>query len=222
MVPSEPQLASGGHDDSTFAFTAEHRVNPEAEGAFLEAMARLFAAEAGAPGFLRHEGPTQVAEGPPLIYRSSSRWSDLDRWVGWMDSPQRRRLLEQAHRAGGGFEAHTNWRGYALWLARSAPAPQGAPPVWKINLLVLLVLYPSVLVVARLLRDLPTDPATTLLLANIATVSLTGWWLVPLVQRLYGDWLERRSGGHWRWAAPLSIAAVLLLARQIALLLRIP
>lgn len=219
MVPSEPQLASGGHDDSTFAFTADHRVEPGAEGAFLDAMARLFAAEARAPGFLSHDGPTQVATGPPLIYRSSSRWSDLDRWVGWMDSPQRRRLLQQAHQAGGGFQAHTNWRGYALWLARST---QGPPPAWKINLLVLLVLYPSVLVMARLLRDLPADPPTTLLLANIATVSLTGWWLVPLVQRLYGGWLERRPGSYWRWAAPLSIAAVLLLARQMALLLRIP
>lgn len=219
MVPSEPHLASGGHDDSTFEFEAEHRVTPGAEEAFLDAMARLFAAEARAPGFLSHLGPTRMAEGPPLIYRSSSRWSDLDRWVRWMDSPERRRLLEQAHRAGGDFEAHTNWKGYALWLARAA---RGAPPVWKINLLVLLVLYPSVLVVGRLLRDLPADPATTLLLANIATVSLTGWWLVPLMQRVYGGWMEHRPGGPWRWAAPLSIAAVLLLVRQIALLLGIP
>jgi len=43
MVPSEPQLASSGHDDSSFEFAAEHRVNAGAEGAFLDAMARLFA-----------------------------------------------------------------------------------------------------------------------------------------------------------------------------------
>jgi hypothetical protein len=40
--------------------------------------------------------------------------------------------------------------------------------------------------------------------------------------RIYGGLLERRPGGRWRWAAPLSIAALLLLARQITLLLGIP
>jgi len=43
MVPSEPHLASGGHDDSSLEFAAEHRVDAGAEGAFLDAMARLFA-----------------------------------------------------------------------------------------------------------------------------------------------------------------------------------
>jgi hypothetical protein len=38
--------------------------------------------------------------------------------------------------------------------------------------------------------------------------------------RINGGWLKRRPG--WRWAAPHSVAALLLLARQIALLLGIP
>ncbi|MFM8605286.1 MAG: antibiotic biosynthesis monooxygenase [Cyanobium sp.] len=178
-------------DDRSFEYAVDHRVEPAARARFLATVERLAEAERQRPGFLAHRGPTLVRGGTEELWRTRIRWRDMERWLAWMDSDQRRAILQQAQ-AGDGFrfEGRANWQGYARWLAGHQAA---RAPVWKTNLLVLLVLYPTVTVLERLLAGIPLAPAPALLLSVILSVTLTGFWLVPLAGRLYGGWLE----GTW-------------------------
>ncbi|MFM7360863.1 MAG: antibiotic biosynthesis monooxygenase [Cyanobium sp.] len=178
-------------DDRSFEYAVDHRVEPAARARFLATVERLAEAERQRPGFLAHRGPTLVRGGTEELWLTRIRWRDMESWLAWMDSDQRRAILQQAQ-AGDGFrfEGRANWQGYARWLAGHQAT---RAPVWKTNLLVLLVLYPTVTVLERLLAGIPLAPAPALLLSVILSVTLTGFWLVPLAGRLYGGWLE----GTW-------------------------
>lgn len=188
-----------------FEFSAEHRVDPDSEGRFRDAMARLMAAERRQRGFLSHSGPTPTARGTLAVYTTHSRWRDLESWLAWMDSAERRAIVQHAPEDGYTFRGTTNWRGYAQWLAKSQAR---VVPTWKVNLLVLLVLYPSILLVRWLMDGWPLDVPSAVLLSTVATVALTGWWLVPVASRIYAAWLEGRQS---RWRAAFSLASILAL-----------
>ena len=68
-------------------------------------------------------------------------------------------------------------------------------PVWKINLLVWLALYPSVMILIVIgdgsLGRLPLP--LNMLISNAITVAITGWWLVPWLSRRYENWLQTNS-----------------------------
>ena len=68
-------------------------------------------------------------------------------------------------------------------------------PIWKVNLLVWLALYPSVMVLLLVgsssLGRLPLP--LNMLISNLITVLLTGCFLVPWLSCLYGNWLHCQS-----------------------------
>jgi antibiotic biosynthesis monooxygenase (ABM) superfamily enzyme len=169
-------------DDRSFEYAVDHRVEPAARERFLATIERLAEAERRRPGFLAHRGPTlmragaEEQPGAEELWRTRIRWRDTESWLAWMDSAERRGILQQAQ-AGGGFrfEGRSNWQGYARWLAGAQAA---RAPAWKTNLLVLLVLYPTVTVLERLLAELPLAPAGALLLSVVLSVTITGFWLV--------------------------------------------
>jgi antibiotic biosynthesis monooxygenase (ABM) superfamily enzyme len=204
-------------DDRSFEYAVDHRVEPGARPRFLATTAQLAEAERRRPGFLAHRGPTLVREGSEELWRTRIRWRDMESWLAWMDSAERRAILQQG-RDGDGFrfEGHANWQGYARWLAG---AQAWRAPVWKTNLLVLLVLYPTVTVLERLLAALPLAPAGALLLSVVLSVTITGFWLVPLAGRLYGGWLEETWPPRRRRLAlasiPLALALMTLLFHRL-------
>lgn len=194
-------------DDRSFEYTVDHRVDPAARPRFLATMAQLAAAESRWPGFLAGQAPQLLERGPEEIWRSRIRWRDLESWLAWMDSEERRRILSEAG-SGGGFRysGRTNWQGYARWLASAQAA---RTPVWKSNLLVLLVLYPSVMVLGPLLRPLPLARPGAVLLSVSVSVAITGWWLVPLAARVYDGWLTGRGTAQQQTLALASIPLTL-------------
>lgn len=175
-------------------------------------MERLQAAERLWPGFLAARGPTLVHSGVIEIWNTRIRWQNLESWLAWMDSEQRRTILQQATAQGFSFQGRTNWQGYARWLNQPLAA---RTPIWKMNLVVLAMIYPTVMVVARISRDWSLQRPIATLLANAITVAVTGWWLIPLLARLYGGWLEGR------WSRPrqrLALVSILLLLAGFLLL----
>ena len=80
-------------DDRSFEYTVDHRVDPAARPRFLATMAQLAAAESRWPGFLAGQAPQLLERGPEEIWRSRIRWRDLESWLAWMDSEERRRIL---------------------------------------------------------------------------------------------------------------------------------
>ena len=84
------------------------------------------------------------------------------------------------------------------------------------NLLVWLALYPSVMLLSLISVDtlgkLPL--ALNMLLSTAITVALTGWLLVPLLAKAYGEWLKTDS---WRLnlAGSASVFALLIVSYVI-------
>ena len=79
------------------------------------------------------------------------RFSDVQACLAWIDSPIRRHLLNQAeanfvHQ----FQSRVHKPSFDLWLASQQPNP---PPIWKMNLLVWLALYPSVMLLSMISVD---------------------------------------------------------------------
>ena len=142
------------------------------------------------------------------------RFSDVQACLAWIDSPIRRHLLNQAeanfvHQ----FQSRVHKPSFDLWLTSQQPDP---PPIWKMNLLVWLALYPSVMLLSMIsvdsLGQLPL--ALNMLISTAITVALTGWVLVPLLAKAYGGWLQTQSH-RFNLAGSGSILALMMVCYVI-------
>ena len=137
-------------------------------------------------GFIEQENSYQQLNNGLIECNVRLCFSDVQACLAWIDSPIRRRLLNQAE---ANFEHQFQSRIYKpsfdLWLTSQLPDP---PPIWKMNLLIWLALYPSVMLLSLIsvhsLGELPL--ALNMLISNAITVAITGWLLVPLLARAYG------------------------------------
>ena len=132
-------------------------------------------------------------DGQHLLATTRIVFEALDQCLHWLDSSERRTLLHQA-------EALMNYRyrgtlestSFEQWIRMKQPEKV---PVWKVNLLVWLALYPSVMLLTFLgssslgLLPLPVN----MLISNLITVLLTGHLFVPWLSRVYENWLKNSS-----------------------------
>jgi antibiotic biosynthesis monooxygenase (ABM) superfamily enzyme len=118
----------------------------------------------------------------------------------WLDSPERRKLIEEAEPLTEEFHARMVHAGFEQWF-REAGGSGGPLPVWKMDMIVLLLLYPIVFLWgvwfgAPILQDKLHLPwAVNLFIGNIFSVAMTGflvpwtanhalaWWLQPKTAR---------------------------------------
>ena len=119
----------------------------------------------------------------------------------WLESPERKKLLEEAAPFLREFHARVVRTGFEQWF----PSPDGtsAPAAWKQNMIVLLLLYPVVFLFGAWVQTpvligkagLPFWLA--LFIGNVASVLLLNW-LVPLASRGFAWWLSpvRNAGGR--------------------------
>jgi antibiotic biosynthesis monooxygenase (ABM) superfamily enzyme len=112
---------------------------------------------------------------------------------GWMESAERKALVEEAAPLTEEFHARLARSGFEQWFRDDSGKPIGAA-VWKMDMIVLLLLYPIVFlwgffVGTPLLERVWHLPfAVNLFIGNIFSVSLTGV-LVPMVAGWLGWWL---------------------------------
>ena len=142
--------------------------------------------------------------------------------VRWLESDNRRVLMERFNDSFKGcFEVNypSNPDGFSLWISDRdrRMGPENAVARWKMNAIVLVILYPLTLILPDFLRQImphASKPTTQLMTATVA-VSLLGFWLVPLVSGWMTAWLNAKSFltqaiggvclagvlyGIWQWA----------------------
>ena len=148
-------------------------------------------------------------DGRHLLATTRIVFEALDQCLHWLDSPERRRLLHRAetlmhYRYQGTLEADS----FDQWIQMRQPEKV---PIWKVNLLVWLALYPSVMVLLLLgnstLGTLPLP--LNMLVSNFITVQLTGHCLVPRLSHLYENWLQT-SSMRFTWLGVTSVALMQL------------
>ena len=132
-------------------------------------------------------------DGQHLLATTRIVFDGLDQCLHWLDSSERRNLLHRAealmnYSYRGTLEANS----FDQWIQTRQPEKV---PIWKVNLLVWLALYPSVMLLTLLgsssLGRLPLP--INMLISNWITVLLTGHFFVPWLSRLYENWLQNSS-----------------------------
>ena len=209
---AQPMLA--GHDDvhlvrdstagvrpAPVSAVISSRVRPGQERAFRAWEQRIATAQAKSPGFqgYRFEPPIPGVQDDWLAILRFDTERNLQ---AWLDAPERKKLLEEAAPFLEEFHARVVRTGFEQWFP-SAAAGTSAPAVWKMNMLVLLLLYPIVFlfgawVQTPLLMGKAGLPFwLALFIGNVVSVLLLNW-LVPWTGRGFGWWLVpvRNAGGR--------------------------
>lgn len=197
--------------DEQFVYTFHNELMPSQVEAFNRLQADMDVAAKAFAGYLGQELSYQAIESDGLIQCTARiRFTSLEHCLSWLDSAVRRHLLSEAEGAiGYRYRASVEPQSFDQWIAvRSGQRS----PTWKVNLLVWLALYPSVMVLILIgqttLGRLPLP--LNMLISNAITVAVTGWWLVPWLSRVYSGWLSNRSQ-RWNWIHSLTIVGFLLL-----------
>ncbi len=197
-------------DKPATSFVVEHRVPAASKTLFLEMEKLLEAAalKAGCTECRLEELPGGRSN--TLHFRTTMEFGSTDLLVAWVDSKARLDLLQTARQQFKyGYALKTSVHAFEGWFPVEGRKP---PAAWKQCLLVLLTLYPTVLVTQVLLHPL-TDGlhlATSMLIGNALTVSITGFLLIPLANRWFSPWLRAPVSPRARLLAPLIVALLLL------------
>ncbi|WP_442580361.1 antibiotic biosynthesis monooxygenase [Mesorhizobium sp. ASY16-5R] len=188
-------------DDASAARTApvsaviSTRVKPGMEAEYRKWEQKIAAAQSkavGLQGYRFEPAVPGVQEDFVAILRFDSE-ANLE---AWLSSPERRRLLDEAAPLTAEFHTRVAENGFEQWFRDATP--RGAPPpaAWKMNMIVLLTLYPVVFLWS-LLVGTPILTGTlnlsfpiALFIGNAFSVILTShlvpwsakrlsWWLTP-------------------------------------------
>jgi uncharacterized protein len=177
------------------------RLKPGQEPVYRRWEQRIAAAQARSPGFqgYRFEPPILGVQDDWLAILRFDTESNLQ---AWLDSPERKKLLEEAAPFVEEYHARVVRTGFEQWFPPAGD--RGArPTAWKQNMIVLLLLYPVVFlfglaVQTPLLMRLAGLPFwLALFIGNVVSVVLLNW-LVPWVSGYFGWWLAPagKAGGR--------------------------
>jgi antibiotic biosynthesis monooxygenase (ABM) superfamily enzyme len=168
--------------DSAVTLVTQTRVREGMAEEFGRWQSAISAAAAEFPGFI-----TQSVFGAP-----PPRFDTEDNLQTWLESPERKELLEEAAPFLEEFHARVVRTGFEQWFPSADGA--SAPAAWKQNMIVLLLLYPVVFlfgawVQTPILRGKAGLPFwLALFIGNVVSVLLLNW-LLPWVSRGFGWWL---------------------------------
>ena len=205
---------TGNESSEPFDYLIQAQVHQSDHVEFRRLKDSLRQAALQSRGFVGQQIRSRQLDNDLVEYDVRLRFSNIQSCLEWIDSPIRRHLLNRAearfvHR----FQSGIHKPSFDLWLKSQLPAP---PPIWKMNLLVWLALYPSVMLLSLLsvetLGKLPL--ALNMLLSTAITVALTGWLLVPLLANAYREWLSTDSR-RFNLAGCASIFAMIMISYTI-------
>jgi antibiotic biosynthesis monooxygenase (ABM) superfamily enzyme len=189
----------GGMKPAPVSAMISTRVRPGKEAEYRAWERKIAAAQSKAPGLqgYRFEPPVPgVQEDFVAILRFDSE-ANL---TAWMDSPERKVLIEEAEPLTEEFHTRMVRSGFEQWF-RDGSSRTGSLPVWKMDMLVLLLLYPIVFLwgvwlgTPYLDHKLHMSFAVALFVGNIVSVGLTGF-LVPWVSNRFFGWWLNPEGRH--------------------------
>jgi antibiotic biosynthesis monooxygenase (ABM) superfamily enzyme len=211
--------SAAGVRPSPVSAVISSRVRPGQEAAFRAWEQRITAAQAKSPGFqgYRFEPPIPGVQDDWLAILRFDTERNLQ---AWLDSPERKKLLDQAAPFLEEFHARVVRTGFEQWF----PSADGwsAPAAWKQNMIVLLLLYPVVFlfgicVQTPILIEKAGLPFwLALFIGNVVSVLLLNW-LVPWANRCFGWWLAPARYADWQ--SNLAGAALVVLLYTVWLFL---
>jgi antibiotic biosynthesis monooxygenase (ABM) superfamily enzyme len=177
------------------------RIKPGQEPAYRRWEQRIAAAQTRAPGFQGYRFEPPIA-GVQEDWLSILRFDTEEHLQAWMDSPERKELLKDASSFTEEFHARIARSGFDQWFP-SGGAATAPPSAWKMNMVVLLLLYPIVFLFGTYVltpyllgwAQLPFPVA--LFISNVTSIVLLNY-MVPLLCKLLPWWLNAGATGFRR------------------------
>jgi antibiotic biosynthesis monooxygenase (ABM) superfamily enzyme len=193
---------------------ATHHLRPGEEADFQRRMHELMRAESGFPGY-------RGAELLPPVPGVQENWITLIRFDtdahmrSWLDSTERSEFLAGLQPTVEHLDVQQLEGSFGSWFA-PATEGQAAPPNWKQAMAVLLMLYPTVMVISLYLSPrLRLGMPMGIFVGNVVSVVALTWLLMPIANRLLTRWLAPDASA--RTTAVGTVALVLLYGLTIAL-----
>ncbi|WP_300155609.1 hypothetical protein [Solidesulfovibrio sp.] len=188
---------------------ASQRVPPGREEWFLAWQRGVSAAAETFPGYRGADvyppGPGQGEQWIAVIHFDAPEQLDA-----WLASPVRAQWVAKLRENVGDFELEAFSRGFGPWFACLRDAPDRAAPAgWKMALVVLLGLYPTVMVLTLFPGPLlaPLGLPVSMLLGNAMSIAILQWGVMPLLSAAFATWLTA-SGPAGRRATLLGLAVI--------------
>lgn len=192
-------ILGDGIDDVPGVSAFRHDVVSGKEAEFLAVQDRLAEASSTFPGY---EGTVLLPPDNGHEWLSMLRFRTADQLAAWLRSPERDRVLPGLRSSlSAGFSAVSQTTPFATTV-RVQDGRTLMTPNWKSAMLVLLVLYPTVMVLSRFfgpaLDHAGAQPWLALWVSQIVSVSALQWWLMPQVTRPFRRWLDPVDGAGAR------------------------
>lgn len=192
-------------DDASAARTApvsaviSTRVKPGMEAEYLKWEQRVAAAQSKAAGLQGYRFEPAVP-GVQEDFIAILRFDSEANLRAWLDSPQRRQLLDEAEPLTAEFHTRMAQSGFEQWFRDATPVGAPPPAAWKMNMIVLLTLYPVVFLwglfvgTPVLTNMMHLDFPVALFIGNAFSVTVTSY-LVPWTANRLGWWLTPPRAG---------------------------
>jgi antibiotic biosynthesis monooxygenase (ABM) superfamily enzyme len=170
------------------------RVKPGMEAEYLKWEQKVASAQSKAAGLQGYRFEPAVP-GVQEDFVAILRFDGEANLRAWLDSPERRQLLEEVAPLTAEFHTRVAQSGFEQWFRDVMPAGAPAPAAWKMNMIVLLMLYPVVFLwgvsvgTPILTKTLHLDFPIALFVGNAFSVILTSY-LVPWTASRLGWWLN--------------------------------
>ncbi|MDO9396829.1 MAG: hypothetical protein Q7T71_09810 [Herbiconiux sp.] len=212
------------HPSEAASVLISSRVPEEDEAAFLDWQRQISAAESRFDGFLGHkiERPIPGVQDDWVVVLSFDTDAHLNKWI---DSPERKELLDAGKEYNEQLTLTRASYGFGFWTGNTSALPD---PIFKSNLIVLLMLYPIVFlwgyfISDTLLVELPFW--LSLFIGNVVSTQLLGWLFVPWAFRRFSWWVKRDIPARthfYGYAIIVALYAVSMAAYAWLLWLRSP
>jgi uncharacterized protein len=183
-------------------------IKPGQEEAYRVWNQRITAEETQYPGFQGHRlsPPIPGVQDDWVTILTFDTEAHLD---AWLNSPERHKLLDESTAFSEGVHARKVRTGFDQWFQVAGAAHA---PIWKLNMLTLLALYPVVFLFGyfvqtpMLMGRLGMPFFLALFIANLAGVVILNW-VAPWVSGRFGWWTQP-AGSETRQRTLLGIAIV--------------
>jgi antibiotic biosynthesis monooxygenase (ABM) superfamily enzyme len=172
------------------------RVKPGREEEYRKWEQKVAVSQTAAKGLQGYRFEPPIA-GVQADWLTILRFDTQENLQAWLDSPVRKAILAEAADLTEEFHTRIARSGFDQWFPVSKEGGK-APPIWKQNMLVLLMLFPVVFLFGYLVqgpllqRRLHIPFAFALLIGNIAGIVLLNW-LVPWVNGRFSWWVSPRG-----------------------------
>lgn len=140
----------------------------------------------------------------------------------WLDSPVRKSWVERLHAHIGSFDLKVVPGGFGPWFAGCVHGQGGTPPPsWKMALVVLLGLYPTVMLLTLFPGPFinPLGMAVAMLIGNALSVTVLQWGVMPVLLNLSASWLAANDANQRAYTIG-GVAVILALLVGLALTFR--